>query len=223
MIKAIIFDVDGVIFESADIKTLAFKRLFQEYSPDEVNKMLDYHLRNMGISRYVKFKYFFESILGKNLSKKEEEELGVRFSNIVVEEVLKAPFVSGTLDFLKNSYLDYSLFIASGTPQGELDYIVSERKLSDYFKKVYGSPQEKTSIINNILENNSLRKDEAVFIGDAESDLKAARGTGISFILRVSSGSCNLKNICKHKINDLMQLREKIREIEDGGLKKPEH
>ncbi|GAF78578.1 unnamed protein product, partial [marine sediment metagenome] len=31
MIKAIIFDFDGVIVESSDIKTEAFRELFQDY------------------------------------------------------------------------------------------------------------------------------------------------------------------------------------------------
>ena len=144
MIKAIIFDVDGVIIESADIKTLAFRRLFeQDYPPDKVDKIIDYHLRNMGISRYIKFRYSFENILGKTLTGGKEKKLGERFSSIVVEEVLKAPLVPGVLNFLKNNLSRFPMFIASGTPQGELDYIIKERDLLSYFKEVCGSPRSK--------------------------------------------------------------------------------
>lgn len=211
MIKAIIFDVDGVIIESADIKTLAFEKLFKQYcsSPEEIKAIIDYHLSNMGISRYVKFRYFFENILGKTLSKKKEEELGERFSNIVLDEVLKASLVPGVLDFLNNNFSRYPIFIASGTPQDELTYIISQRGLSGYFKGIHGSPQSKASIIAGILTRNSLRADEAVFIGDAESDLKAARAIGVHFVARISSASVNLSG-CRHKIDNLEGLESLI-------------
>ena len=61
MIKAIIFDFDGVLVESAEIKTEAFRQLFSSF-PDKVHEIVEYHKRNMGISRYVKFRYFYENI-----------------------------------------------------------------------------------------------------------------------------------------------------------------
>ena len=52
MIEAIIFDFDGVILESADIKTNAFRTLFEKESPELINKIISYHFKNMGISRF---------------------------------------------------------------------------------------------------------------------------------------------------------------------------
>jgi len=88
MIRAVIFDVDGVLIESAEIKTRAFEQLFAGY-PDKVKEIVDYHNKNAGLSRYVKFRYFYEKILGQKLSDQEEAELGERFSRIVLEQVLK--------------------------------------------------------------------------------------------------------------------------------------
>ena len=62
MIKAIAFDFDGVLVESSNIKTDAFRRLFSDY-PDKVDELVEYHKKNMGISRYVKFQYFYEVLL----------------------------------------------------------------------------------------------------------------------------------------------------------------
>ena len=39
MIKAVIFDVDGVIIESAEIKTKAFEILFADY-PDKLSEII---------------------------------------------------------------------------------------------------------------------------------------------------------------------------------------
>ena len=55
MIKAIIFDFDGVICESVNVKTIAFKKLFADY-PEHQDRIVEYHLVNGGISRYEKLR-----------------------------------------------------------------------------------------------------------------------------------------------------------------------
>ena len=65
MIKTIIFDFDGVILESLDVKTEAFKKLYQPYGPSISNKVVENHLENEGISRYEKIKILEASQLSR--------------------------------------------------------------------------------------------------------------------------------------------------------------
>ena len=51
-----IFDFDGVLVDSVDIKTNAFKALFMEYGDDVVRKVVKFHLQNGGVSRLEKNK-----------------------------------------------------------------------------------------------------------------------------------------------------------------------
>ena len=218
MIKAVIFDFDGVLVESAEIKTEAFGQLFSTY-PDKVHEIVEYHKRNMGISRYVKFRYFYENILGKKLSHDEEIELGEKFSQIVLEKILKAPFVGGALDFLDKYHKKIPLFIASGTPDNELQYIVEERGISRYFKEIHGTPRKKPEIVLDILSRYSLNAPEVVFVGDAESDLKASRETSVRFIARISPGNDALLD-CPQKIKDLYALGKMIEKIHNQPIDK---
>ena len=102
MIKAIIFDFDGVIIESSEIKTAAFRTLFATY-PDRLTEIIAHHQKNSGISRYKKFRYIYEEILGQALSVQKEAALGEEFSLIVLEKVLNAPYTAGAIEFLQRN------------------------------------------------------------------------------------------------------------------------
>ena len=206
MVRAVIFDLDGVIIESAEIKTKAFELLFADY-PDKLPEMIDYHNRNSGYSRYVKFRHFYEKILGQELSPQRERELGERFSQIVLDEVIKAPLVAGVEDFLKSNHGSYLRFIASGTPEDELRYILKQRRLDTYFQGAYGTPRTKPEIIKYILAEHQIHNSEAVFVGDAESDKMAAMETGITFIAKIN-GSDDILDDCSWKIRDFTGLEE---------------
>lgn len=211
MIKAIVFDFDGVLVESVQIKTDAFRKLFSKWQ-DKVEEIVAYHIRNMGISRYVKFKYFYENILNEPYSEEIGMELGERFSEIVLNEIKIAPFVKGAEEFLSEKYQKYLLFIASGTPQEELNDIISCRGMSKFFKDIFGASATKKEIVGKILDKYNLERDEVVFVGDAESDIRAARDTGIRFILRLAPDNESLINYNGHRIYDLTQLENKIEE-----------
>ena len=213
MIKAIIFDFDGVILESADIKTETFRELFKEY-PQKTKAIVRYHLFNAGISRYVKFRHISEHILKKELSKSEEIELGKRFSQIALEKVLAAPFVAGAREFLDRGKSRYQFFIASGTPEEELHNIVRARGLQGYFKEIHGSPKEKSDIIEGIIRRSQFKKKEVVYIGDAESDRIAAKQSGVVFVERKADLNLSNKNSFR-VIKDLSAFEGALKKIDE--------
>lgn len=216
MIRAIIFDFDGVILESSEIKTEVFHKLFADIFPDHINQIVRYHKDNMGISRYIKFKYIYNNILGLPFSDENGRVLGERFSALALQEILEVPFVPGAEAFLTQQYNLYDLFIASGTPQEELGLITGFKGISPCFKGIYGSPPDKSSIIFNILKSYGFNAHQVVFVGDAHSDLKAAEDTGVHFIARIHP-SGNQLDKCRFKINDLSQLKGIIEVLESQG------
>lgn len=205
MIKAVVFDFDGVILESAEIKTRAFRKLFATERPDRVSAIVDYHVRNMGVSRFVKFRHIFQNILGRPLPNETEAELGRKFSEIVLQEVLEAPFVPGAREFLDENCGKYDLFVASGTPTEELRHIAEKRGIAGRFKRIYGTPATKTDILRAILTDSGWNPGEVVFVGDAETDLNAAHDTGVVFVARIGPESSAMSET-QHRLADLRGL-----------------
>jgi len=211
----IILDFDGVILESVDIKTRAFRELFS-FTPKHVDEIVDFHVKNGGMSRFDKFRYFYNYILKEPLSDEQYDFLCKRFSELVFDGVLKSTFVPGAEDFLNHFATTTSLFVASATPASELTEIVKKRGLLDYFKGIYGSPRTKQECIEEILINMNCPKDNAIFVGDALNDYKAAQEAGVRFVGRVKSGDINIfkeQNGVEIVVSDLDELRSYLEEL----------
>jgi phosphoglycolate phosphatase-like HAD superfamily hydrolase len=202
----VIFDFDGVLVESTDIKTKAFARLFEGEKEEVRAKVLDFHLRNGGVSRFEKFKHIYKNILYKELDAPEMNSLGSRFSEFVVEEVVKAPYVEGAKEFLEEYYRKYDMFVASGTPSEEIRDIVKRRGMERFFKAVYGSPATKTELAKKILSITGVPAKNTVFVGDALSDYEASLNTAINFVVRINENEPLFRNLDCLKIRDLTNL-----------------
>ena len=219
MIKAIIFDFDGVLVESVDVKTRAFTRMFEHNGEEVVRKVTDYHLKNGGLSRVHKFKYFYKDIMGTSLTEDKLKELCNTFSKLVVDEVIKSPYVDGAKEFLDEFYFKLDLFVASGTPEDELKEIVTCRGMDIYFKGIYGSPARKGDIARMVLLQNGYNSDEVVFIGDSITDLNGAQESGVRFIGRaVNSDHTPFAGMGIKAIKDLSYLKEIIWGSNNGNI-----
>ncbi len=184
MIELIILDFDGIILESVQAKTEAFRKLFS-FSPEHVDEIVRFHKENGGMSRYDKFRYFYTNILKEELTDNRMEELSKHFGDIVYDEVIKSPFVKGAGELIRSASEKVPLYVVSATPAGELKKIISERGLESYFSGVFGSPGAKKDHIVHILEKEGVDPEKALFVGDARNDWEAAKAAGVKFIGRV--------------------------------------
>jgi four helix bundle protein len=182
-VRAVIFDFDGVILESTHIKTDAFVELFAAY-PQHQAAVLQHHLANLGISRYEKFAWIYRELLGQPFTEAERERLGCDFSHLVLDKILRCPFVPGALETLQALHGRCLTFVASGTPQEELELIVEKRGLAPYFNAVWGTPAQKPDIVRRILAGYELLPEEVLFVGDGVSDYEAAVATNLHFLAR---------------------------------------
>lgn len=187
-LDAIIFDFDGVLVDSVDVKTRAFAALYAGHGDEIVEQVVDYHLHHGGVSRYDKFRYFQTEILGgAPLRDHEVADLAAAFSTLVVDKVVAAPMVAGARQFLDTCKGELPLFVVSATPTPELDHILRRRNLLAYFSGTWGSPRSKTQNIATLICEHDLRADRCVMIGDAVADYEGAAANGVHFLGRVPS------------------------------------
>jgi phosphoglycolate phosphatase-like HAD superfamily hydrolase len=189
-ICAIIFDFDGVILESVSIKSEAFRQLFA-FVPEHVDEIIRFHKENGGMSRFNKFRYIYKNILHEDLTDERFRWLSDRFSGLVLEGILQAPFVDGAKEFIERCHRSLSLYVVSATPENELKHIVRHKGLEMYFRGVYGSPVTKEEHIRRIVRESGLDPGSVIYIGDAVNDWQAARAAGIRFFARVKPGDIN--------------------------------
>ena len=184
-LRAVVFDFDGVILESADVKTDAFVELFADHGTEVVVRVREHHLANLGISRFKKFAWIAENVLGRPLTDDESAALGRRFTDLALAKVLAAPFVAGAEAALAAlAARGMPMFVASGTPHDELQLIVTRRGLAAVFHEVHGTPREKPDIVRDVLARHGLAPDAVLFVGDGMTDYHAARAAGTPFLAR---------------------------------------
>jgi len=182
MIKNILWDFDGVIFDSMKIKSDGFMELFKEYDDLSLKKMDKYHYLHGGVSRFDKIRYFYIDILGKNISEDEIKTLADRFAKIIEKKLFDSDnLIMDSIDFIKSSYKKYNFHIVSGAEHIELNHICDTFELSKYFISIDGSPTKKNILVGNVLEKYGYSKDESILIGDAITDYNASIKNSIMF------------------------------------------
>ena len=179
--KTIIFDCDGVILDSNNIKTEAFYSSVLHYGKDLATKFKLYHEENGGISRYKKYEYFFSDILKKPLEKLSYDRAIAYFYDAIIRDLLTCP-VNSYLNEFKLITPSSKWVVVSGGDQSELRYVFKKRGISKFFDLgIFGSPSSKEEILSQLKKDNYLNE-PVLFLGDSKYDYEAARAFDIDFL-----------------------------------------
>lgn len=185
----VVFDCDGVLIDSNSAKTKAFEEVAVEFgfAPQNAARFSSWQSRNFGISRY----RVLEELLAGRFGPSQLDPSALRlpdltraFANRVKLIYETAPETFGARSLLER-HSNQRLYVASGSDQTELREALEQRRLSNYFVQVCGSPTPKGQLVADIVmrEREHLgRAPRGVMLGDAESDADAAARSGIDFI-----------------------------------------
>ncbi len=185
--QTLVFDCDGVLLNSNKVKTQAFYNVALAYGEKPAQSLVNYHVKNGGISRYKKFELFLNEIVTQGTEGPSIDELLALYAQEVRQSLLTCEVAEGLKELRQQTY-DSKWLIVSGGDQSELQDIFSERGLAHLFDGgIFGSPDTKDQILARELANRNILQ-PAVFFGDSRYDFEASKQAGLDFIF-VSSWS----------------------------------
>ena len=199
--KIVFWDFDGVIKDSVGSKSDAFESLFLPYGKDLAARVRQHHENNGGISRYEKIPTYL-SWVNKGVTSEVVDRYCQRFASVVVKNVLASPWVPGIYDYIISNFQDQVFVLVTATPLEEIQVILQHLDIAHCFKKAFGSPTNKYDAIKHTLFDLNFSPNEALMIGDSESDLTASSKAGVNFFLRRNEFNASLQHSCNSTVFD---------------------
>jgi phosphoglycolate phosphatase-like HAD superfamily hydrolase len=180
--KVILWDFDGVLMNSNSVRDLGFMKVLEDYPKHQVEALMTFHKQNGGLSRYVKFRHFFEQIRGESITEEAVQQLAKRFS-VIMRELLfdKALLIDDSINFVRENHTKFKMHIVSGSDGTELNALCEFLGIHSHFISIHGSPTPKNQLVEQLLSNYKYSVSDCVLIGDSVNDLEAASVNDIAF------------------------------------------
>jgi phosphoglycolate phosphatase len=172
-----LFDLDGTLVDSATQIGVSINYARREFGFHDLSPSAIEELVGLPIT------YFLRDI---ELSKTEEQELILRFREVLeVEILLKNQVFPGVKEFLiKLRNREYRLGIATSKPTYLAEMVIKNSSLNNLFNVIQGTenfpPKPDPTCIQKAME--ILKTKDAIMVGDRTEDIQAANAAGISSI-----------------------------------------
>lgn len=205
MKNKIVFDFDGVLVDSNDLKGATFATVLDISSPDKINEIADHHRANPSMGRREKISIYMSRYVENWKAAVDIEQVVGRFSKTVTESLVSQGLIEGAFEFLQTFNVSHDLQICSSAPAAEIESILSQLGLRDLFSEVCGYPTEK----KEFLRSCSVVSANVIFVGDSQTDLISAENAGVDFIgFRLTPPQVGVPNVFNFR--DLPQAIQKI-------------
>ncbi len=181
-INLVIFDVDGVIFDSEPLHYRAKLEILQSFGLNETFDLKEY----VGKSN----KELWTRIIKENNLNATPEELEIRQFNLILGYVRKEniPTTKGLENLLMHlKSKDIKTAIASSSNRYYVSHVLEYFQLSGYFNYSVTGDEVKhqkpsPDIYQKVLYISGIQKDSAIAIEDSTSGVRAAVSAGIACI-----------------------------------------
>ncbi|MDO8627289.1 MAG: HAD family phosphatase [Candidatus Diapherotrites archaeon] len=212
MIKAVIFDMDGVIVDNGKFHKKAWREFVQEYGIKISQQKWDRKL--FGRTNEFIMPYVFGKKFSKKELKKLAEEKELHYRKIYSKHIKP---VKGLLKFLKELKKNkIKISIGTSAPKSNVEFVLGKTKTRKFFEKIVDDSMVKKckpnpEIYLTAAQKLSVKPKECIVFEDSFSGIRAGNSAKMHVIgLTTSHKKSQLKNV-KLAINDFTEL--KIKEI----------
>ena len=179
--KTIIFDCDGVLLDSNQIKSNAFYETALPFGKKFAQNLLDYHRDNGGVSRNEKFKYFLTHIVQKKIINLDLSELLSTYATLVFNGINNSE-ICGGLELFRSQNIQSKWLVISGGNEEEIKKVFDIKGITNFFDGgIFGSPKSKDIIFRELIESQDIQF-PALYIGDSRYDHQVATSHLVDFI-----------------------------------------
>ena len=226
MLKAIIFDFDGVIADAEPIHLKAFQEVLSEEGINLSNK--DYYDKYLALDDKTCFAMVLKD-RGIDFDRALIDALMLRksryYDKFIRENLVIFP---GVVDFIKKAYGKYTLAIASGALRHEIEFILECAGIRKEFNIIVSAddvenckPNPEVFVkvlerINNLGPSKSgiIHPSECLVIEDSVAGIKAAHDAGMKCLAvtnsyspeKLSEADMIVKSLEEVKIEDIEKL-----------------
>ncbi|WP_159523695.1 hexitol phosphatase HxpB [Sunxiuqinia indica] len=206
-IKAIIFDMDGVIIDSTQLWKRAEKEVFSSVGV-ELTEDLCKLTETMTTAEVTKF--WFDNQPWNNKSLKDVES-GVieRVAHLIKEEGKAITGIEKLVQGLK--YKGYKIGLATNSPSVLIPVVLKKLKLYDFFDVTSSAEHEQEgkpspSVYLTVARKLNLRSQDCVAVEDSFSGLLAAKKAGMKTIAILKDNDSREREIADYVISDYNQF-----------------
>lgn len=188
--KAIVFDFDGTLVQSAEAKHDAFFDLFPA-TPAHTRTIDRVLTDNPEGTRFTLIPKMIEAIAAAGLALPDDaspEGLVATYAKIVFDAVAAAPELPGATAMLEGLSGRAILTVCSSTPDEPLKDLVAARGWTRLLDGVFGIPTTKTAHIAGLIAQHGLSPTDIAMVGDADNDEAAAAANGCAFFRIATPG-----------------------------------
>jgi phosphoglycolate phosphatase len=201
VIRCVVFDFDGTLVDSNQIKRQSFHDVAAEFE-DGAARMKRLLEREDAGDRY----WVFEQFAAGLSPAPDASILADRYTRLCEEQIVAAPEMPGAGLALKQLKANgCQLFVNSATPVEPLRRIIELRNMGSLFDGVYGAPNDKVLNIETIMRLYGASRDEVAMVGDGEADREAAEQVGCRFVA-IRNPQNNFTVVPARMIADLQHL-----------------
>ena len=186
--ELIIFDLDGTLVDSAKDIMIANNKTLEKFGYKPISFKSVKHIIGQGIRVNIIRSLKMQDV--KINKKKENEMYDFFFSFYKKNLYVKSKIYGGLNSFLKNlKKKGYKLAVCSNKLEALTKIVLKKTKLLKYFDFVAGGDtfahrKPHPSVLNNIIKNFKINKNNVLFIGDSEHDYHSALNSNIKFCLK---------------------------------------